>query len=88
MKTRKDSADFVGLAEIRHGIGDGIVIFEPEQRRELFLIEFLDANAHVVRQHEVEEDLLPAVEARADNDLCFLRAFLAGESGKRVGDVS
>ena len=25
---------------------------------------------------------------RADNDLCLLRSFLAGESGKRVGDVS
>ena len=55
--THEDFADLIRPAEVGHGIGNGVVVFEPEQRRELFLIEFLDTNAHVMGQHEVEEDL-------------------------------
>ena len=58
-----------------------------KQRRELFLVEFFDADLHVVRQHEVEEDLLLAVEVRADVDLGLGGPLLAGERRQRIGDV-
>jgi len=48
LEGREDSSDFVGLAEVCHGVGNGVVVIEPEQRRELFLIEFFHADAHVM----------------------------------------
>ena len=48
------------------GIGDRVVVFQPQQWGELVLVELFDADPDIVRQHEVEKDLLPAVELRAD----------------------
>ena len=45
----KDSPDFLGLAEVGHGVGDRVMVFEPKQRRELFMVEFFHSDAHVVR---------------------------------------
>ena len=33
------------------------------------LVEFIHANTHIMRQHEVEEALLLRIEARTDDDL-------------------
>ena len=45
------------------------------------------ADAYVVRQHEVEEDLLLAVEVGADDHLGLCSALLAGERREGVGDM-
>ena len=60
------------------GVGDGVVILQPEQRREFFLIKLFHAHAHVVRKHEIEENLLLAVKVCADDDFGLRGAFLAG----------
>ncbi len=39
--------DLVRRSEVRHGVGDGVVVFELQQRAEFFLIEFLNANRDV-----------------------------------------
>ena len=48
----------VGVAEVGERVGDGVVVAQLEQRRELLLVELLHALADVVREHEVEEGLL------------------------------
>lgn len=45
------------------------MVFEPEQRRELLLVEFLDAHAHVMREHEIQEELLLGVEPGVEVNL-------------------
>jgi hypothetical protein len=68
LKSREDFADLIRLAEVGHGVSDGIVVFEAEQWRQLFLIKFFHSDVDVMREHEVEEDLLLAVKAGADRD--------------------
>ena len=48
LKTCEHLADFVWLAEVGHGVGDGIVIFQAEQWGELSLVQFLNAYGDVV----------------------------------------
>ena len=55
--------------------------------RQLLPIQFFDADLHIMRQHEIEEDLLLAVEVGADLDLGLRGPFLAGQRRQRVGDV-
>jgi hypothetical protein len=55
----KNLPNFFRFSKISHGVCNGIVIFQAEQRSQFFLIEFIDADAHVVRQNEIEEELLP-----------------------------
>ena len=57
------------------------MIPELQQRRELLLIELLNTDVDVMRQDEVEENPLLAVESRADLDIGLGRALCAGESG-------
>ena len=45
------------------------MILEPEQRRELLLIQLLDADTDIVIKYEVQKNLLLVVEASADDDL-------------------
>ena len=52
----------LGLAQISDGIGDGVVVLELEQWRELFAIQLVYAFLHVMRQHEVDKSLLLAAE--------------------------
>lgn len=52
------------------------------------MIDFLHADADVVRQHEVEEDLLLAVEVRADRHLRLCHTLLAAERRQGVSDMS
>jgi N utilization substance protein B len=49
--------------------------------------ELLYADAHVMRQHEVEKNLLLAVEARADKDLGLCSSLFASEWRERVGHM-
>ena len=48
LKAREDLPDLFRPAQIGHGVGDGVVVFEAEQRRQLLLVEFLHAFAHIV----------------------------------------
>ena len=68
METREHFADFFRLAKLGHGVGDGVVVFEAQQRREFFLFKFLHAHADVMLEDEIEEDLLLGVELRVDVD--------------------
>ena len=43
------------------------MVFQTKQRVELFRVKLIDADAHVMRQHEIEEVPLLAVEVRADD---------------------
>lgn len=67
-------SDVLWLAEIGHGIGDGVVVLEMQQGHELVLIKFFHSDADIVREHDVEKDLLLAVEMRADVELGSLGA--------------
>lgn len=49
------------------------MIFEAEQGGQPLLVEFLDSDADVVRQDEVEKNLLLPVEVRRNSGL-FLRS--------------
>ena len=48
LETGKNEANFLWLAEVGHRVGDGVVVFKTKQGRELFLVEFLDAFAHIM----------------------------------------
>ena len=77
LEAGKNPADLFGLSEIGHGVGDGVVVFQMEQRRQLFLVELIHADVHIMRQHEAKEGLLLRVEIGADADLGSGSAFLA-----------
>ena len=48
--------------QIRHGIGDRVVVLQAQQRRQLLLVELLDADADIVLEDEIEKGLLPGAE--------------------------
>ena len=77
LEAREGSPDLIRRTQVGDGVGDGVVILEPQQGRELLLIEFLDADTDVMRQHEVEKRLLLAAELCADRD--------TGIGGARLG---
>jgi len=58
LKPDEHLANLVRSAEVGNGVGDGVVVFQAEQRCQFFLIEFFHTDAHVMRQHEIEEGLL------------------------------
>ena len=66
LETGEHFADFIGLAQVGHGVGNGVVIFQPQQRRQFGLIQFLHADGDVVRQDEIKERLLLGVELGID----------------------
>lgn len=49
LKPNEDLVDLVGWAEVGHSIGNGVVVFQPQQRRELVRREFFHAHLHVLR---------------------------------------
>jgi hypothetical protein len=65
LKTDKHFTDFFGPSKIGDGIRNRVVAFQVEQWRQFILIEFIDTAAHIMRQDEIEEDLLLGVEARS-----------------------
>ena len=48
LKPREYFTDHLGLPKIRNSVGNGIVVLEPQQWRQLLLIELLHTHAHVV----------------------------------------
>ncbi len=67
LEANERQVDFCRLtAEIGHRIREGVVVLEPQQRRELFLVEFFHTHGNVVLEDEIEKDLLLGVELRVD----------------------
>ena len=60
--SRRRPPDFLRLAEVGHGVGNGVVVFEPEQRGQFLLVQLLHAHGDVMGQDEVEEHLLFGAE--------------------------
>ena len=71
-------ADIFRSTEVGEGVGYGVVIFQAEQRRQLFLVKLINPDVHIMRQHEVEEDQLLRIEAPIDDDLGPGSPLLAG----------
>jgi hypothetical protein len=44
----EDLLDLLGCSELRHGIGEGIVILQLEQWREFFRIQFFHSHIDIV----------------------------------------
>ena len=86
LEAREDPADFIGAPQIGHGIGD-CVVFQTQQRREFFLIEFLHADGDIVLQNEVEECLLFGREGGVDVNAGIGGADFAGERRLGVSDM-
>ena len=87
LKPREYSTDHLGLPKIRNSVSNGIVVLEPQQWRQLLLIELLHTHTHVVRKYEVEEGLLLVVEVCADLGLRLSCPILARERRNRIGHV-
>lgn len=45
LEANKDPPNLIRPAQVGHGVRDGVVILHPQQGRELFLVEFFDADA-------------------------------------------
>lgn len=43
LKTREGAPDLVRLPQVGDGVGDGVVVLQPQQGRELLLVEFSTA---------------------------------------------
>lgn len=87
LKSGEHLIDLHRRAEVCHGVGDRVVVAEAEQGRELLDVEFLDANRHIVLQHEVEERLLVVAESRADMHPRGGRPCLAGQGRHGEGHI-
>ena len=66
LKSGEDVSDLFGSAQVGHGVGDGVVVLELQQRSQLLLIEFLNTHLDVLGEHEIEENLLFGIEAAGD----------------------
>jgi len=62
----EDPADLLRPTEIGDGVCNRVVVLDPQQRSQFFLIQLVHADAHIVRQNEFEKCLLPVVELGAD----------------------
>ena len=70
MEVGEEEGDLLGLAEVGDGVLDGVVVFEFEEGREFFGVEFFDANFDVLGEDEVEEGLLFGGEGLVDFGAC------------------
>lgn len=48
MEAGEDLPNFLGSPKVGQSVSDGITVFEPQQGRELLLVEFFHADADVV----------------------------------------
>jgi hypothetical protein len=62
LETRENIADLLGLAQIRDGIGDRVMIFKQQQRPQFFPAELFHPDTHIMRQHKIKENPLLTVE--------------------------
>ena len=85
LKSGESLAD-VGT-QVGYGVVDGVVILEAQERGQLGLVELFHPYVDVVRQDEIEEDLLLAVEVRGDLHLGLARTLFPTEGWQGVGDV-
>jgi len=81
-------ADFIRFSQVGHGVGDGVMIFQPEQGSEFGLIQFLDTDTDVVTEHEIQKNLLFVVEVVANLDFGFAGALFSTQRRQSVGHVS
>jgi hypothetical protein len=49
LEADEDLADLVRAAEVGDGVGDGVVVFEAQQRSQFLLVELADTHADVMR---------------------------------------
>ena len=68
LESHKHLPNHLRLSQVGNGVGNGVVVLEFEQWRELFLVEFMHADFHILRKYEIEKRLLFAVEVRTDRD--------------------
>ena len=87
LKTSKRPPDGFRVAQVGHGIGDGVVIFQAEQRGELFLVEFFHAHGDIVLEDEVQEGLLLVAKVTADAALSVGGSFAPRDGRACIGDV-
>jgi len=87
LKAGEDVADFVGLAEVGHGVGNRVVLLEPEQGCQFLLVELLHADGDVVGEDKIEEHMLFGAETGVDIDPRVGRANLTTERGHGVGHM-
>jgi hypothetical protein len=66
LEPREEVPYLFGSAQVGDCVRNCVVVLEFEQRRQLFAVEFLDALTHIMREDEVQEGLLLAIEVRAD----------------------
>jgi len=76
LEANEDLPNIFRWSQVHEGVRDGAVVLEPQQRRELLLIQLLDPDADVVSKHEVQKGLLLAVEMGADDALSPRGPFL------------
>ena len=48
LEANKNLPDLFGSSKVGHGVGNRVMVFKTEQRSQFFLIEFIDADAHVM----------------------------------------
>src|SRR5471030_1130714 len=88
LEAGKDVADLFRSAQVGYSVGNsGAVVLELQQRCQLVAIQLFDADLDVLREHKVEEDLLPGVEVGADPYLSLGGPLLTGERRQGVGNV-
>lgn len=83
LKPQKHLPYILRLSEIRYGVVDGVVVFKPEQRCQLALVEFFATDADKVGQYKVEAVLLFGVEPGHDAGPGVICAFLALGRGRQ-----
>ena len=67
LETGEGFVDLFGTsAKVGHGVRQGVVVLEQEERGEFFLVEFFHADGDVVLEDEIEEDLLLGAESGVD----------------------
>jgi hypothetical protein len=87
LEADKHLADLFRHTKIGHSIGDGVVIFQAEQRTQFCLIELIHTTADVMRQNKIEEHLLFCVKASIDDRPGLGSSFLASQRRQGVSHV-
>jgi hypothetical protein len=64
-----------------------IDILEPKQGRQLFLAKLLDTDIHVMREHEIKENLLLGVQVRTGDPFRLGRPFFTAQRRERIGNM-
>ena len=80
-------ADVFGAAEVGDGVCDRTVIFQLQQGRQFFLIQFFDTGADIVGENEFKKGLLLCVELFFDGGPRSGGPLFSGQSRHGVGDI-